>query len=248
MHKDITKNFITLLLVGVLLTGCDRKDADIVLAEPETAVADSGAPALEDNTEEMKNSSDTGSLEADKSDEKSDNKSEEASKVEESKAPETIMVHVCGAVLCEGVYELPTGSRVVDAIKAAGGFLQDADSDFVNQATILEDGVKIKIPTVEESMATGDGADDTASAGSDDAGITGAVTAEAESSSESGKVNINTASESELCDIPGIGQSRAKNIIAYREENGKFGTIEDIMKVTGIKDKFFSKIKDHIKV
>ncbi len=165
---------------------------------------------------------------------------------------DTIMVHVCGAVLCEGVYELPTGSRVVDAVRAAGGFTGEADSDYINQALVLSDGVKVKIPTVDETMTALQNGEQTTGSfdqESDMAGITGMYDEEGSSSkSDDGKVNINTADETQLCTIPGIGPGRAKNIIAYREEKGRFGTIEDIMKVSGIKDKFFSKIKEYITV
>ncbi|WP_049945373.1 helix-hairpin-helix domain-containing protein [Butyrivibrio sp. AC2005] len=257
MQKHITKKFITLLLMGVLLTGCAKKSTDIVLTDPvmeEEAAENADSSKSEGNDDATKSEESvvtdaaTGANITDNGNAASE--ISVAAKVEEPTRPETIMVHVCGAVLCEGVYELPAGSRVVDAIKAAGGFMQDADSEFVNQALILEDGVKIKIPTTEETLTAGTaGVSDEMNPGSDTAGITGMSTTDESSSSENGgKVNINTATESELCTIPGIGPGRAKNIISYREEKGKFGTIEDIKKVSGIKDKFFSKIKDHITV
>ena len=253
MHKIITKSFIFLSLLGMLFTsGCSRKNDDIVLVEPERAAV------MSDQPEEKSDSySDSGS--------NSENSEIEGKTVESAEAsedttvkdntqitPQTVMVHVCGAVLCEGVYELPSGSRVVDAVRAAGGFSEEADSEYVNQALVLSDGVKVRIPTLEETTSLGQSGDvafDTSlEQGSDTAGISGMYDDSSSQSSEGGKVNINTADEAQLCTIPGIGPSRAKSIITYRQENGRFGTIEDIMKVSGIKDKFFSKIKDYITV
>ncbi|WP_408070637.1 helix-hairpin-helix domain-containing protein [Butyrivibrio sp. JL13D10] len=242
MRKHIAIRIVSILLLGVLITGCDKKSTDIVLEEPVVTA--------NDNTEQGPDSERAD--DANNMSESKEPESEADSAFGDSyeDMPQTIMVHVCGAVICEGVYELPTGSRVVDAIKAAGGFMQDADTDFINQALVLEDGIKIKIPTEEESLASGNSQFmESADVQSDMAGITGMATGGTnESAPGDDKVNINTASEAELCNIPGIGPSRARSIIAYREEKGKFGTIEDIKNVTGIKEKFFSKIKDHIKV
>ena len=250
MHKIITKSFIFLILTQmVILSGCSRRNSEIVLTEPDRAATisemseESGADISSDVTSSAEESS-----------EDTDKKETEDASAKESSPvlPETIMVHVCGAVLCEGVYELPAGSRVVDAVRAAGGFSEEADSEYVNQALVLADGVKVRIPTLEETVAAGHGDDAlqiSSEQGTDAAGVTGMFDDNSTSSgSEGGKVNINTADETQLCTIPGIGPGRAKNIIAYREEKGRFGTIEDIMKVSGIKDKFFSKIKDYITV
>lgn len=254
MHKNRINKFLIIALMSLLITGCDKKSTELVLTEP-VQIVNEGEAGVADNDEANQGASDKAPSDKALSEDKASKEEKEALadkaadlKDDASHVPDTVMVYVCGAVLCEGVYELPSGSRVVDAIKAAGGFMQDADTEFVNQALVLEDGVKIKIPTVEESLkAKGSEPDTEAITGSDSAGISG-MTSDASATSEGSKVNINTASEAELCTIPGIGPGRAKNIIAYREENGKFGTIDDIMKVSGIKDKFFSKIKDHITV
>ena len=233
----------------IFLSGCSRKNTEIVFTEPDRAseVISVSEEASDDGGSDMAAESDS-SFEA----AGSRDTDESTSAVESVSAlPETIMVHVCGAVLCEGVYELPAGSRVVDAVRAAGGFSEEADSEFVNQALVISDGVKVRIPTLEETMALDNGTTELSSPeqGSDTAGITGMYDDRSMAkSTEGGKVNINTADETELCSIPGIGPGRAKNIISYREEKGKFGTVEDIMKVSGIKDKFFSKIKDYITV
>jgi competence protein ComEA len=123
------------------------------------------------------------------------------------------------------VVSLPEGSRVEDALDAAGGFAPDADETYVNLADWVTDGQKVYFPKIgEESQDASD------SAFSD------------------GLVNINTADASLLCTLPGIGEARAQDIIAYREANGGFETPEDIMKVSGIKTSVYSKICDKIKV
>lgn len=166
----------------------------------------------------------------------------------ETEAPAQYYVHVCGAVVNPGVYILPEGSRVVDAVTAAGGTLEAASEEAVNQALAVTDGMQIYVPTAKEAETglnwihngneTGAVTTGTASRGiNSDSNLAGNL---------SEKVNINTADVTTLCTLPGIGESRAASIIAYREEHGGFATIEDIMKVSGIKDAAFGKIKDKI--
>ncbi|MBO4289475.1 MAG: helix-hairpin-helix domain-containing protein [Lachnospiraceae bacterium] len=140
-------------------------------------------------------------------------------------AEPVLIVHVCGAVRNEGVYRLPAGSRIEDAVIAAGGFLPTADRDYCNLAQPVEDGQQIRVPTRAEAESL----------------------RESRRQQNDGLININTAKEEELMQLPGIGQARAQAIIAWREENGGFQTIEDIMKVPGIKESAFQKIKDRIK-
>ena len=155
-----------------------------------------------------------------------------------------LAVYVCGAVLKEGVYELVSGSRIVDAVEAAGGFSEDADTTYVNLAARLTDGTKLLIPTLEQT------ADRVVASGIDSfSGDTTLQTASvSEGSGGNGLVNINTADKEELKSLNGIGDSTAEKIIRYRQDNGGFRTIEDIMKISGIKEKLFSKIKDNITV
>lgn len=150
--------------------------------------------------------------------------------------PVEIYVDVCGAVAEPGVYKLEEGSRVFHAIEAAGGYLPEAAQGYINQAGILSDGQQIFVPT-EEELA------DPASPWNP-AGIN-AVTRSNTSPGDS-RVNINLAGEEELITLTGIGASRARAIISYREANGPFTSIEDIMKVEGIKEGTFAKIKDEI--
>ena len=179
-------------------------------------------------------------------------------KQEPDQVPSTIYVHVCGAVKNPGVYELAAGSRVYEAVEEAGGFTENAESSYVNQAQQLSDGVKLIIPTTEQVEA-GSVSDVTGTIGI----VESAGTGQAETGQEAiggagatpdgvaasdGKININTASEAELCNIPGIGETRAAAIVTYRQEMGGFTSIEDIMNVSGIKQGTYDKIKDRIKV
>lgn len=137
---------------------------------------------------------------------------------------EKIMVYVCGAVLEPGVVEVDSECRVVDAIGLAGGMNADADETYLNLAGKLQDGEKIYVPTREEVLQW--------------------------TSEEPGNslININTATLERLCELPGIGESKAADIIAYREKNGPFEFVEDIMKVPGIKISLYEKIADRIRV
>lgn len=153
-----------------------------------------------------------------------------------------LVIFVCGAVNNPGVYYLKEGLRIVDAIDAAGGFTDDADKTFINLAALLSDGIKLQIPTVEEAAsALVDGR-------SLDSAADGSFGAASSNGRDNGLININRASIEELRTLPGIGDGIAGKIVDYRLENGNFTCIEDIMKVSGIKDKLFSKIKDHITV
>lgn len=143
----------------------------------------------------------------------------------------SVYVDICGAVKYPGVYELPGDARVFEAVESAGGLLEEACAKAVNQAEKLQDGQKIYIPTIEEW---------------EEAGMQPGVEEEAPASD--GLVNINTADMSELCSLPGVGESRAKAIMQYREEQGAFGSIEEIQNVPGIKNGLFLKMKDFIKV
>lgn len=138
-----------------------------------------------------------------------------------------IYVYVCGAVVNPGVVEVPEGSRAEDALLAAGGFREDAGREAVNLADWVTDGQMLYFPTAQEAEER---------------------TAETGGNGDGGLVNINTADAAQLCTLPGIGESRAADIIAYREKNGGFESCEDIMKVPGIKTGAYEKIRDKIRV
>ncbi len=155
----------------------------------------------------------------------------------------TIMVHICGAVKNPGVYEISKDARVFDAVMEAGGFKEDACEDYVNLAETIEDGCKIVIPTklqISEEEKQNITEDSFQAVIRD--------TKNSNSSDLSPLVNINTADEEKLKTLTGIGDTRAKSIIAYREEHGEFHSIEEIMNVSGIKDASYQKIKDEITV
>ena len=153
-----------------------------------------------------------------------------------TKAP--LMVDVAGAVPRPGVYELPEGSRVNDAIQAAGGLLAEADKAALNLAEPIEDGQKLEIPYLAGMEPA-----DTSSFGLGSGGTAGGA-----GGNVMGLIDINTATLEELDSLPGIGPSLAQAIIDYRDNFGPFFAIEDIMFVDGIGPETFERIKDLITV
>jgi len=173
-----------------------------------------------------------------------------------TKAP--IAVHVIGAVPRPGLYEFPEGARMQDAIDAAGGLLADAKVDSINLAALLQDGQQLVIPYRDGravSTASEDGVDLPSTGGTDSSPGPGTDTTSPDSpdtssgnGSDTELVNINIASLDELIALPSIGPALAQRIIDYREENGPFSTIEDIMNVSGIGTSIFDEIKDLITI
>ena len=151
-----------------------------------------------------------------------------------------IAVHITGEVKKQGLIYLKEGSRVADAIEKAGGETENADLSQINLAYVLQDGQKIYVPNKNEKISqyiTGNsGNNDTEENNTSN------------SSKEDSKVNINTANQSELDSLPGIGPSIAQKIIDYREENGNFKTIEELQNVKGIGDAKYEEIKDRVTV
>ncbi len=137
-----------------------------------------------------------------------------------------IVVYLCGAVNCPGVITLPEGSRINDAIVAAGGFREDAVVTSVNLAAKLSDEEMIYVASNSDKV----------------------LSELNEASSKNKLININTADISKLCELPGIGESKARDIILYREKNGAFQKKEDIMRVDGIKQSLYNKIEEMISV
>ena len=168
-----------------------------------------------------------------------------------SEEAKTLVVHICGAVSAPGVYELPAGSRIIDAVEAGGGFLPEADEACCNLAEEIVDGCQIYIMTKSESCADGQTEKKAGIQTSPDSDMQTTdrnVRSNSTTALENGLVNLNTADVAALMTLPGIGESRAKAIISYREQHGAFAKIEDIMKISGIKQAAFSKIKDKITV
>jgi len=161
----------------------------------------------------------------------------EESKTEADNRNDSIFVYICGAVNQPGVYELPANARVFEAIDAAFGYLEGAAEEYMNQAALLTDGQQIRIPTVEEAEEMRDQIESAE-----------IVTAQQGQLTDSDLININSASASQLMTLSGIGEAKANAIIAYRETNGSFNTIEELMNIAGIKDGVFQKLKDQITV
>lgn len=153
-----------------------------------------------------------------------------------------IAVHICGAVNQPGVYLFQSQSRIYEGIQKAGGFTKEAAKDYLNLALPLEDGMKIEVPT-EDMLAEWMEEDSGRVLGISYDGKEESISYKEK---DEGKVNLNTADETLLCTLPGIGESRAKSIIAYRDEYGAFQKIEDIMKIPGIKEAAFEKIKEYV--
>ena len=250
------KALVLVCLLGMLLgvTGCSGRKT--VLLESEDLVRAEGQTEDEDSFEALE---------------------ETLEQVEQS----TLFVHICGEVENPGVYELPKGSRIYEAVEKAGGFTKEAAADYVNLAHLLEDEWKIEIPAAEsfaQDEHTGDegltegkssrqmGSMDKMPDGLKDKGAGGifaGAAADADTvmaaapapafkdklaaaGTDNQLVDLNTATEEELVALPGIGESRAKSIIAYREKNGGFSKIEDIMKIEGIKEGMCAKMKAKI--
>ena len=156
-----------------------------------------------------------------------------------------LFVHVCGSVNDPGVYAVAEGTRIYQAVELAGGMAEDANESYLNMAEVVSDGQKIYVPSQQEQPEENGNemsglAGMTSNAGGSQSGL--------ESGQTGSKVNINTATKEQLMTLPGIGESRANDIITYRQTNGKFSEIEDIKNISGIKEAAFNKIKDQITV
>ncbi len=203
-RKAIT--IIILYLSAFMLAGCGRDRGELILAAQGQAQA-----------------------------EETGNQTEEAETAPETEAASEaawVTVHVCGAVEAPGVYELAEGSRVWEAVEAAGGVLEAGAADYLNMAAAVEDGGKVVVPFLEDVEEQPFGA----SAGTGTQEESG------------GLVDLNTAGLEELMTLPGIGEAKARAVIEYREQAGRFSSVEEIMHVPGIKEGAFAKIKAYITV
>lgn len=154
-----------------------------------------------------------------------------------------IMVYITGEVKNPGIYELEENSRIKDVIEEAGGLKETADITDINLATILQDEDKIAIPSKEEKNQN-----NVQSKTIEKSQNTTSISTNATGKNQNTKVNINTATQTELETLPGIGPSIASKIVSYRKENGKFKSIEEIKKVSGIGESKYANIKELIKV
>ena len=151
----------------------------------------------------------------------------ESTPSENETAEKRIYIHICGEVKKPGVYTFDKEPRVIEVVEKAGGFTKKAEESSINLAEIVADGTRVEIAAkgkrkTKKTTVSRDGS--------------------------ANQVNINTATKEELMTIGGIGESKATQIISYRETNGPFQKIEDIMNISGIKEGIFSKIKDYMTV
>ena len=251
------------------LTGCAKKQSLELTELSDTE----GSPGENDGDSEG-NGQDAGSRSQDPATETDPQEADGTGTAGEAPAdgadsgePELIYVFVCGAVAQEGVYELPAGSRVYQAVEAAGGYAADADTSYINQADPVTDAQKLEIPTVEEAEKLREEAalaaenrqaetDAESGSGPDGAAAGYANNGAGQVNNSAGQaddaaarlININTADEAALQTLPGIGAAKAASIVRYREANGGFSSIEEIKKVSGIGDITYENIKGCITV
>lgn len=202
-RKKITWRIAVICCLALLLAGCDHQAGFYVEQQEEAEAGQEAGSQDSGNAGDSREADSQGGGNA-----------------------EMIYVQVSGAVAAPGVYQLPEGSRVFEAVELAGGMTEEADMNSLNQAQVLSDGQMIYLYAVGEQQAVGS----------------------SETAQKDDRLDINTATAEELMALPGIGQSKAESIIAFREEHGAFEKTEDIMNIEGIKEGVFSKLKDRIKV
>ena len=235
--------FFSVIFISCVLTGCSRRDD----------LFQEGSQEMADEEEFQITDQETANTQVPVSEAAI---TESAVPAEVSQEPEEIYVDVSGAVVSPGVYCLDAGSRIFQAIEAAGGCTTEAAPVWLNQAAELSDGQKVYVPTVQEAedAAAENGAGGNAGylwdLGTQSAvtGQTSEGTGQVSEDTGTGKVNINTADKELLTTLPGVGSSKADAILAYRQEQGGFSSIEEIMNVEGIKEGVFARIKDRISV
>lgn len=225
MNKFQFTAYMFLIWAAFCISGC-RKDAQMYLEAKEKEPSSQQATVIEAEGEEEEQEKKGG-----KEDGQADTARHEPS--------QSYFIYVCGAVKKPGVYELPAGSRVYEAIQRAGGLKKDASVKGINQARELSDGDMLEILTLAEEknnrkQAEGEFRSDAPSA--------------AEGAAGASVIDINAASAAELMTLNGIGEAKAANIIAYRESNGGFSSKEEILNVNGIGKGVYANIQDKITV
>ncbi|MCI8673704.1 MAG: hypothetical protein HFI89_09540 [Lachnospiraceae bacterium] len=177
-----------------------------------------------------------------------------------------VVIHVCGAVNSPGIYRLPEGSRLWEAVEAAGGVTADGAGDYLNMAVPVTDGEKVVVPFLADVEKPFGESETLSPRPGNDAAVTGSVTGNdgvvkngsaagdssvagnGRDSAAAGLVNLNTATMEQLMTLPGIGESKAKAILEYREKTGPFAVPQDITNVPGIKEGSYEKLKGYITV
>lgn len=235
-HKIFISLIMTFLLAFVM--GCGR-DNEIYIEQTEDTSSEyvgDVAEAVGETLDVVAAEAQSESLSPEMQDGLTDSNQDGATWEVEQES-EACYVYVCGAVEAPGVYMLNTGDRIYEAIALAGGLTEEANTSTVNQAEMVSDGQMIFVPTREEAAAR--------IVSVSEMGVEN--TSEQESVSD-GKVNLNTATLAELMTLSGIGESKAQSILDYRNKNGAFSSVEEIMNVDGIKEGLYNRIKDSIRV
>lgn len=212
------------VVCGCSLCGCTKEEGLVVVSKEEAYIAE--------------NRADVGK-QAGNSVQETEPKAETAETMETTETVEkmpdaSIIVYICGAVPVPGVYEMRADARIYEVVECAGGLLPEADSTIVNLSLGLTDEQMIYIPYFGENMDAGSNNDN----GDDNVKSSG--------NASDDKIDINSATAQELCKLPGIGEAKAKAIVAYREKHGAFSKISDIKKVSGIKEALYESLKDYI--
>jgi competence protein ComEA len=223
----ITGIIVGLFIMAGVCYSCSYKDSN------ESAVL---VNSLEKNGEEIKTEN---TAELNKS-ESVDNPAQIEEPVKDpanNASKSSVYIHLCGAVVNPGVYEVKATDRLFDVIELAGGLNQDAAGDYINQAQTIIDGQRIYIPTVEEVKEIGT-----------DELIEGETGILGEPTQDDSLININTADKEALMSLTGVGQAKADSIIEYRSKNGNFKSIEELMNIPGIKEGLFNQISSYITV
>ena len=236
MKRGPIIKMIIVLVVSFLMTSCGQEPAIIQMKETPT---DSGQTVAEISNEANAHGSSEANLQmtVEESLQVGDGTNHnETGAIRQTK----IFTHVCGAVVNPGVYEMSSDSRVFEAIEMAGGFTGEAYQPAINLADTLADGQQLVVPTKEEvANAPNQAMTSIGNAGNlDDTGNSDGLAL----------ININTADITLLQELNGIGEAKAKEILAYRDRNGGFNHIEDIKNVSGIGDKLYERIKENITV
>lgn len=238
MNRFLDKKVNKLMLMIIclfMLSGCNGKNNVKVYSDKADAISEDDAFSKNDSNKA------SGQQESESESESAQNKE--------------VYVQLCGAVKSPGVYKISSASRVFEAIELAGGATEEADVDSVNLARPVADEMRIYVPTKEEvENSNGDYFweynDKTfENEASDNAASYNENSANGDSYGKDDElININEATKEKLMELPGIGEAKAEAIISYREENGGFNDISDIMNISGIKEAAFDKIKDLIKI
>ena len=224
---------ILIFVLGILYS-CQREDSGKgikVEVAGDEGLSDGDLYDSEGNLDDMNNSGESGYLDSSGDSNGSGNSDGSGNSNGSGNFDDNmkfICVHIAGFVVNPGVYNIAEGARIYEVVRLAGGFLPEADESYLNLASVVFDGQKIMVLSKEEAKTAKP------------------FVSQIDKETEKSLININTATKEQLMQLAGIGESRALSIISYREKHGEFKKIEDIMKISGIKEAAFEKIKDYI--